>query len=76
MNVRNHIPLSSSSQELRPRRQARGMPLTQGQVELGDGYQYARVHYSGDQSMVRTLPLVSLHMCSVCVCGGGGGGGG
>ena len=46
-------------QVMRSRRQAGGTPQTQGQFELPDGYQYARVHYSGDPSLVSSKSLFS-----------------
>ena len=44
---------------MRSRHQAGGTPQTQGQFELPDGYQYARVHYSGDPSLVSSKSLLS-----------------
>ena len=75
-SCRNHTPLAVSPQELRTRRQAVGLPHTLGQFELGDGYQYARVHYSGDQSLVRmsTPPRLPPPPSSLSVCVKGGGG--
>ena len=46
-------------QVMRSRRQAGGTPQTQGQFELPDGYQYARIHYSGDPSQVSSKSLLS-----------------
>ena len=71
-----HTPLTVSPQELRTRRQAVRLPQTLGQTELGDGYQYARVHYSGGQSLVRmsTPPCLPPPPSSPSVCVKGGGG--
>ena len=51
-----HTPAQEAFDELekvlRSRRQAGGHPpQTQGQFNLSDSYQYARIHYSGDSSL-------------------------
>jgi len=60
-----HTPVQQAfeelEKELRTRRQAVGLPQTLGQTELGDGYQYARVHYSGDQSLAIFILTYSLN---------------